>query len=106
MPRAHLDIGEDGLHIMSMKHVWQIIDVFASFGNTVLTVWDAEKHQRKTLKLNGHYDFRVGQMLAWQMMPGNHVSLDPLGGDVALTARNQAIIPINREITVLQPVSI
>ena len=85
--------------------MWQIIDVFSSFGNTVLTVWDAAAHRRKTLKLNGSHDFRIGQMVAWETLPGNHVSLRLVVENVPQSSEF-AILPINRERTVLEPIAV
>ena len=85
--------------------MWQIIDVFSSFGNTVLTVWDGQMRRRKTLKLNGSYDFRVGQMLAWEKLANNHVSLHLVVDDIP-NIGGAAIIPINHEMTVLERIAI
>ncbi len=85
--------------------MWQIIDVFSSFGDTVLTVWDAAEQRRKTLKLNGSHDFRVGQLIAWETLPGNHVSLRLVVESVPLSSE-VAILPINRERTVLEPIAV
>lgn len=85
--------------------MWQVIDVFSSFGNTVLTVWDAPARRRKTLKLNGSHDFRIGQVVAWENLPDNQVSLRLVVENVP-QANEFAILPINRERTILEPIAV
>lgn len=83
-----------------MKHIWQIIDVFVSRGRTVLTVWDSDVNQRKTLTLPGIFDFKVGQLVECDRLPGKHVRIQPLSGSYAMGFAEITLIPINATATV------
>lgn len=83
-----------------MTHIWQIIDVFESRGRTILTVWDSDINQRKTLTLPDTFDFKVGQLVECHRLPDKHVRIEQLSGSHAMRFAGNSVIPINATATV------
>ncbi len=77
-----------------MERLWQVVDVYKSFGNTVLRVWDCEDGGSATFTLDGVYDISLGELFLLEQHTDTTWTLHPNRDHFVEGGKQKPLLPV------------